>query len=106
MIDFGIDKEAFEAFSADVKRVNELLSEAYQDGLSLINRVNEEGAWSGKTKDEFMAFMDLLTSYQHKFANSKEEAPLQSAMNANAKFLEALNDFYLESEYYQKLEKL
>lgn len=107
MTDFKMSGENMNQLITDLKTVQQDLNDSYAALTSLKERINSEGAWSGKAKDAFSAYMELVDLYHKSFTdNDDNENPIAMAIKALLEAEDNVNNFYIDFPEYGKLEEI
>ena len=96
--------DAFMDIRSDMKTIQEKLQDAYGSAKALSERL-KEGEWEGEAREAMTAFMDLMLQYHASFIGSPND-PVQEAVDGINACVEALGNFYTDSDAYLELEKM
>jgi hypothetical protein len=101
-----MDGAKFNSLYQDVQKISECLNHAYSIANVLHNQM-ECDDWKGRSKDEMLAYLDLLLQYHGALIGQRSDSnPVQEGSLALAELLNHLNQFYFDCNIYKKLESL
>ncbi len=109
MQDFYMSGENMDKLLEDLKIVQEKVDSSYQRVEQLAERVKGERKWSGKERDTFLTYFELLQEYHKCFAKGAGkhmDKPLEQAVQGLEEFRDNVDNFYIDFVEYQMLGRI
>lgn len=107
MADFKMSGENMNQLIADLQIVQQDLNDSYTALTSLKERISNDSEWSGRSKDAFSAYIELMDLYHKSFTDNDDNAnPIAMAIDALLEAEENVNNFYIDFPEYSKLEEI
>lgn len=109
MQDFQMSGANMNELLQTLEKIRQCMNDSYQGTERLLEKIEEENCWQGKSKDTFMVYMGLLKAYHKRFTDKETEErgnPLQEAIEALKELESRVDSFYDYFTEYKKLERI